>query len=143
MTNTMRVCVASDSTNQPERNSGAAAWKPNMLPKFDDVPMSTYSIVLAKIRRPSAMVHSRLRVGADSLLACNLHVRPPTRDPRARLVGVAGDALLWAIGEPRRSEFRPGDPQALLTHTGWTPEPWIEADDEEFDGRLLLVRASP
>ena len=27
MTNTMSVWVASDSTNQPERNSGAAAWK--------------------------------------------------------------------------------------------------------------------
>ena len=45
-----RICDGSIGRN--DRNSDAPAAL-NMLPKFDDVAISTYLIVLAKMRRPS------------------------------------------------------------------------------------------
>ena len=45
-----RICVGSIGRN--ERNADAAAAL-NMFPKFDDVAIRTYLIVLAKMRRPS------------------------------------------------------------------------------------------
>jgi hypothetical protein len=52
-----RICVG--SIGRKERNRDAPAAE-NMFPKFDEVPMSTYLIVLAKIRRPSTTPSARM-----------------------------------------------------------------------------------
>jgi len=39
--------------------------------------------------------------------------------PTARALRAATGALLRVVGEPRRHEFRPGDPEKLVVVTGW------------------------
>ena len=43
----------------------------------------------------------------------------PEPGPAARALRTATDALLGLLGEPRRDEFRPGDPEKLMVVTGW------------------------
>ena len=75
----------------------------------------------------------------SSVFACNFHVRPPDAGLRARAGRAAVDLLLRAIGEPRRSVFAPGDPEALLSSSGWVIDTRIEADHEPDHGYGVCV----
>jgi methyltransferase (TIGR00027 family) len=78
-----------------------------------------------------------------SALAVNFHVRPPSSALRDKLVRGAVDAILTLIGEPRRCEFGPGDPAALLARSGWHVDIAVKADHEAHHGYGLFVRALP
>lgn len=73
----------------------------------------------------------------------NFHVRPTSTALLVRISRWSVDAVLWAIGEPRRHEFAPGDPEALLTRSGWRVEATLEADHEPRHGFGLFVLAAP
>jgi hypothetical protein len=52
------------------------------------------------------------------------------------------DALLWAIGEPRRRDFVPGDPEALLAQSGWRIDSLEDGTHEPRHGYGLFLCAS-
>ena len=79
--------------------------------------------------------------GPGSWLAVNFHVRPPTNALLSKLARRGVDALLSVIGEPRRSEFGPGDPERLLAASRWRPDLVREGDHEPRHGYGLFVRA--
>jgi methyltransferase (TIGR00027 family) len=58
-----------------------------------------------------------------SRFAVDFSVRPASIPWLARAIRGGVDVVLRAAGEPRRSEFGPGDPEALLARTGWTVRP--------------------
>jgi methyltransferase (TIGR00027 family) len=60
----------------------------------------------------------RARAPAGSALVATFVVGPEA-GPAARGRRAATHAALRMIGEPRRTEFRPGDPQKLMVVTGW------------------------
>ena len=60
----------------------------------------------------------RARAPDGSVLVAGFLVSPVPGTP-ARAVRAATDALLKMGGEPRRHEFRPGDPEKLMVVTGW------------------------
>jgi methyltransferase (TIGR00027 family) len=79
-------------------------------------------------------------IAADgSTLACNFHVRPPTNALDARLARGGVDVVLRAIGERRRTTFRPGDPESLLERAGWHVESTDVVDREPRHGYAQLV----
>jgi methyltransferase (TIGR00027 family) len=60
----------------------------------------------------------RDRATADSVLVATFSVVPEGSGP-ARALRSATDLVRQATDEPRRNEFRPGDPQMLMVVTGW------------------------
>ena len=60
----------------------------------------------------------RARAPAGSTLVTGFPVAPEPAAP-ARALREATGLFLRATGEPRRNEFRPGDPEKLLVVTGW------------------------
>jgi methyltransferase (TIGR00027 family) len=60
----------------------------------------------------------RARAPAGSVLVATF-VLTPEAGPAARGRRMATNAALRMVGEPRRTEFRPGDPQKLMVVTGW------------------------
>ena len=60
----------------------------------------------------------RDRAPHGSTLVANFLVSPEPGSA-ARALRAATDALLRMVGEPRRTEFRPGDPEKLMVVTGW------------------------
>ncbi len=60
----------------------------------------------------------RTRAPAGSALVAGFTVAPEPGAP-ARAVRATTGALASAAGEPRRNEFRPGDPEKLMVVTGW------------------------
>jgi len=60
----------------------------------------------------------RARAAPGSTLVADFPVSPEPGTP-ARALRAATDALLRVLGEPRRHEFRPGDPEKLMVVTGW------------------------
>ena len=60
----------------------------------------------------------RARAAAGSALVADFTVAPRPGAP-ARAVRATTVALAGATGEPRRNEFRPGDPEKLMVVTGW------------------------
>jgi hypothetical protein len=60
----------------------------------------------------------RARAAPGSVLVATFYVAPEPRD----LLGAwyrAREAYFRVIGEPRKSEYRPGDPEKLYVVTGW------------------------
>lgn len=60
----------------------------------------------------------RARAATGSVLVATFYVAPEPRD----LLGAwyrAREAYFRVIGEPRKSEYRPGDPEKLYVVTGW------------------------
>ena len=53
-----------------------------------------------------------------SVLVATFSVAPEARRHRSALRAASG-LLRHATDEPRRSEFRPGDPEKLMVVTGW------------------------
>jgi methyltransferase (TIGR00027 family) len=60
----------------------------------------------------------RSRAAPGSVLVATFSVEPPGTGP-VRALRTATGLLRQAADEPRRSEFRPGDPQKLMVVTGW------------------------
>jgi methyltransferase (TIGR00027 family) len=60
----------------------------------------------------------RARAAAGSVLTATFSVLPAPGAP-ARALRSATDLLRRAAEEPRRNEFRPGDPEKLMVVTGW------------------------
>ena len=58
------------------------------------------------------------RAPDGSTLVADFAVSPEPGTP-ARAIRAANAALLHVAGEPRRQEFRPGDPEKLMVVTGW------------------------
>jgi methyltransferase (TIGR00027 family) len=58
-----------------------------------------------------------------SRLAVDFSVRPARVPLLARAIRGGVDVVLRLSGEPRRSGFGPGEPQALLERTGWSVRP--------------------
>lgn len=79
---------------------------------------------------------------ADSVLALNARVRLAVTSPMIRLLRGGFDAILAVIGEPRRTDFRPGDVEALLVDTGWeiTELTTIDPDSDRSFGALVVAR---
>ena len=74
-----------------------------MFPKFDDVPMSTYLIVLAKIRRPSTHAvgqHAEVLVEQHDVGGVLGHVGGRV-DRDADVGGVQRDRVVHAVAEER------------------------------------------
>lgn len=85
------------------------------------------------------LLRAACAVAADgSTLACNFHVRPATNALDARLARSGVDLVLRAIGERRRTTFRPGDPESLLARTGWHVET-VETADRERGGYAQYI----
>jgi methyltransferase (TIGR00027 family) len=89
--------------------------------------------------------HLRARAPTDSVLVATFLVLPadPARGRAGRLVT---DQLLRMAGEPRRSEFRPDDPEKLMAVTGWrivrsSPAPWERPPPEK--AHLQILAAEP
>jgi methyltransferase (TIGR00027 family) len=66
----------------------------------------------------SACAALRARATADSVLVAAFSVVPEGTGP-ARALRAATDLVRQATDEPRRNQFRPGDPQKLMVVTGW------------------------
>jgi methyltransferase (TIGR00027 family) len=60
----------------------------------------------------------RARAPHGSVLVAGFLVAPEP-DPVARALRSTTEGLLRVLGEPRRNEFRPGDPEKLMVVTGW------------------------
>ncbi|MGO8824702.1 MAG: class I SAM-dependent methyltransferase [Acidimicrobiales bacterium] len=60
----------------------------------------------------------RARASAGSVLVADFVVTPEP-GASARVLRATTGALLAMTGEPRRNEFRPGDPEKLMVVTGW------------------------
>jgi len=60
----------------------------------------------------------RARAAPGSVLVADCRVAPEAGGPR-RALRVVADLCLRVLGEPRRNEFRPGDPEKLMVVTGW------------------------
>ena len=60
----------------------------------------------------------RARAAPASVLVSSFLVAPAPSAPRRALL-LATEACLSAVGEPRRNELRPGDPEKLVVVTGW------------------------
>ena len=60
----------------------------------------------------------RARAPGASVLVADFHVAPEP-GPTARVLRATTGPLLGLIGDPRRNEFRPGDPEKLMVVTGW------------------------
>ena len=60
----------------------------------------------------------RARAAPGSVLVATFSVAPEGGDV-ARALRSATGLLRQATDEPRRNEFRPGDPQKLMVVTGW------------------------
>jgi methyltransferase (TIGR00027 family) len=77
----------------------------------------------------------RARAPNGSVLVADFPVAPERGAP-ARALRATTDALLGVVGEPRRHEFRPGDPQKLMVVTGW------RVADSESSAERALDRGS-
>jgi methyltransferase (TIGR00027 family) len=100
------------------------------------LPMSTIQSLLHTLRQRSA---------GRSTLAANFRVTDPPRSPGDKVKRVAIDGLLALIGEPRATEFRPGDPERILDEAGWRIVRSAVADHTRLDGGShgLHVLAEP
>jgi methyltransferase (TIGR00027 family) len=76
-----------------------------------------------------------------SRLALNAREITGTRSPTARARAVPHRLLLTAIGEPRRSVFRPGELDELLSRTGWQTVDTHAIERAGGNSRVLLVLA--
>lgn len=86
----------------------------------------------------------RARAPAGSTLVTGFPVAPEPAAP-ARALREATSLFLRATGQPRRNEFRPGDPEKLLVVTGWRTV-HTEATAErrlERGAHLLLTVSEP
>jgi methyltransferase (TIGR00027 family) len=61
----------------------------------------------------------RTRAPNGSVLVSTFRVEPEPVGGASAAVRTAADQLLRVAGAPRRSEFRPGDPEKLMVVTGW------------------------
>jgi hypothetical protein len=66
-------------------------------------------------------------------------VRPATFGRRGRVERFGVDTLLRVIGEPRRSDFVPGEVEGLVTDAGWTIDERLELDHQRQGYGLLLA----
>lgn len=87
---------------------------------------------------------SRERAAPGSVLVATFFVSPEPSGPlhawyRAR------EVWFRAIGEPRRSEYRPGDPEKLFVVTGWQVARSKSGEASRVDraARLLVVAGEP
>ncbi len=74
----------------------------------------------------------RGRAAPSSVLVADCRVAPDTGAP-ARALRRTTDVLLAAVGEPRRNEFRPGDPEKLMVVTGWRMTQMESAAESRLD----------
>jgi methyltransferase (TIGR00027 family) len=86
----------------------------------------------------------RQQANEKSTLAVNFLVRPPARTLQAKLRRSLVDFPMRVIGEPRRSDFGPGEPERGLERTGWKVLRSEHADQRRASGGShLVVTACP
>jgi len=93
----------------------AAGHDPAAPSLFVCEDVATHLTLEATARLSSSL---RARAPAGSALVACFTVAPAPGVP-ARALRAATSALLTVTGEPRRNEFRPGDPEKLMVVTGW------------------------
>ena len=84
------------------------------------------------------------RAHADSVLAANFRVAPAA-GPRGAALRRVVDGALALLGEHRKTDFRPGDPERLLAESGWTIIRRDASRPSRLDegSHLLVVAATP
>jgi methyltransferase (TIGR00027 family) len=86
----------------------------------------------------------RARAAAGSVLTATFSVAPEPGAP-ARALRSATDLLRRAADEPRRNEFRPGDPEKLMVVTGWRATHAESSAERRLDpgARTLVLVCEP
>jgi hypothetical protein len=75
------------------------------------------------------------------VLIADYRVAPETGGP-GRALRVVADLFLRVLGESRRNEFRPGDPEKLMVVTGWRVTQAESTPESRLDrGAHVLVLA--
>jgi methyltransferase (TIGR00027 family) len=88
----------------------------------------------------------RARAADGSVLVSTFFVTPePAGVTAPAALRTAADLLLRVAGEPRRTEFRPGDPEKLMVVTGWRAARSQRTDAGRLHpgACLLAVAATP
>jgi methyltransferase (TIGR00027 family) len=88
----------------------------------------------------------RARAADGSVLVSTFFVMPdPAGATASAALRTAADLLLRVAGEPRRGEFRPGDPEKLMVVTGWRAarSQRIDAGRLHPGAHLLALAATP
>ncbi|MBV8462452.1 MAG: SAM-dependent methyltransferase [Acidimicrobiales bacterium] len=86
----------------------------------------------------------RARAAAASVLVADYRVAPEADGPGRALRALA-DLALCAFGQPRRNEFRPGDPEKLMVVTGWRVTQAERTPESRLDrgAHLLVLTCEP
>jgi len=92
----------------------------------------------------SACAALRTRATADSVLVATFSVVPEATGP-ARALRSAADFVRQGTDEPRRHEFRPGDPQKLMVVTGWRVTHAQSSSERRLDpgAHMLILVCEP
>jgi len=94
----------------------------------------------------SACAALRSRAAADSVLVATFSVVPEGSGP-ARALRSATNLVRQVTDEPRRNEFRPGDPEKLMVVTGWRVTHAESSSGRRFDPgahmRILVCEPDP
>jgi methyltransferase (TIGR00027 family) len=94
-------------------NAGHDPTKPTLFIGEGLVPYLTLEATAAMLQA------SRARAAPGSVFVATFFVSPEPSE-LLRLWYRASDVFFRLIGEPRQSEFRPGDPEKLYVVSGWT-----------------------
>ena len=93
----------------------------------------------------AAMLHAlRARAAVGSVLVATFYVSPEPNDLLKAWYG-ARNIFFRAIGEPRRSSYRPDDPEKLYVVTGWKVTRAKSGPASRIDraARLLVLAGEP
>ena len=92
----------------------------------------------------SACAALRARATAESVLVATFSVVPEGTGP-TRALRAATDFVRHATDEPRRNQFRPGDPQKLMVVTGWRVTHAESSSERRLDpgAHVLMLVCEP
>ena len=86
----------------------------------------------------------RALAAPGSVLVADYRVAPETGRP-GRALRVVADLFLRVLGESRRNEFRPGDPEKLMVVTGWRVTQAESTPESRLDrgAHVLVLSCEP
>jgi O-methyltransferase involved in polyketide biosynthesis len=119
-------------------NAGHDATKPTLFIGEDLVPYLTLEATAAMLRA------ARARAAPGSVFVATFFVSPEPSE-LLRVWYRSSDVFFRLIGEPRQSEFRPGDPEKLYVVSGWTAtrSKSERASRVDRSARMLVVTGEP
>jgi methyltransferase (TIGR00027 family) len=132
------VDLMQDDLEQALESAGHDATKPTLFLGEGLVPYLTLEATAAMFQAALA------RAAPGSVLVVTFFVSP---EPSELLRGWYGarDVFFRVIGEPRRSDYRPGDPEKLYVVTGWNVARSKSGPASRIDraARLLVLAGEP